>query len=94
MNRPIQAGDVVVVVKPAKCGSQDNLGHVFRVLSVVREEVVICTVCLQDHGPATMAVERVDYAEHKSFGVEVWRLKRLDADPEKTDTRNTEELAV
>ena len=92
--RPIGAGDLVVIVKPAKCGLQGKLGYIFRVLDVVREESVVCTGCGQDHGPATMAVESVNHAERKCFGVEVWRLKRLDADPEKTDTRNTEELAV
>lgn len=79
--RPIQAGDLVMVVKPLKCcGGVKSLGKVFRAKMVVT--VVTRCKCCGNMGERTLA------ATKWGAGIEVSRLIRIDppALPESVET--------
>lgn len=70
--RPIQAGDLVMVVKPTLCcGSTWGLGEVFRVVCVREKEGGICGRC------GAEAKEQVALCDDLS-GAQVCRLIRID----------------
>lgn len=73
MNKPIQAGDLVQVIRPSACpvATSANLGHIFVVDAILTEkEANSCRYCgAQNHGDHLYAFEKGPYV--------AWGLRRL-----------------
>jgi len=90
--RPIQAGDLVVVTKPSRCGCSHRLGHLFTV-TVVRPafEYRRCDACgyFGRSLPGDFVVEG-----HAEGSMSYERITRIDPLPESETQDNHESLTA
>lgn len=89
MNKPIQVGDLVQVVRPGVCSDQ-GMGNVFRVLKIDRT-AYDCICCGREHGPTKFAWQTMKGA---GFGYSLARLKRIPPLDELEGKRTEENLKV
>jgi hypothetical protein len=76
-DRPIQVGDLVVVVRSSNCiGGNDGVGHVFVVLRIKFGAGLHCHYCGKNHGFDENYAEDMDYW---------WPLRRLRRIPPLSD---------
>lgn len=89
MDNPIQAGDLVVIVKPKTCGCQEPLGHIHYVKAIMMSASggVRCIYC-GNLEPQTVV------ADFGGIASEIYRLKRIpplsELEGEKRDEKLTE----
>ena len=90
-DKPIQVGDLVMVVKPTTCcGSIETLGRIKRVIGPPRYPFATCSVCGKSwqHDYSTAVVLDNGKSCERS------RLKRIDPDNLKDDIPEREELTA
>lgn len=73
MDKPIQVGDLVVIVTPSHCGRTDSIGDMFRVTKIRPRRGGVCEGCNQRFGPGQLIAE----SDRDSLITELWRLKRI-----------------
>jgi len=87
-DRPIQVGDLVMVVRSTDCGHDFMTGKVFVVLEISCTPAT-CTVCGRVSAPHFYAWK--DYC-NGGWGAELSRLKRLDPDALRDDVPADERM--
>lgn len=85
--RPIQVGDLVVVVAAPPCGCDESIGRVYRVGALVMD-TSHCSVC----GLVMLRGLLVEDADYPRFGAYPWRVRRIPPLDELESKRTEEEL--
>ena len=90
-DRPIQKGDIAVVIRATPCcNSASSIGHIFTV-EAIRNEKRHCIYCLR---PFSGTVAIAANGEHKGQGCLVSRIKRIPPLSESEGIETKEELTA
>lgn len=87
MDKPISAGDLVVVIKPLECCGAGSVGYIFRVHAMTNE-LGACCFCGTRDQPGPMAMRA------NGDICQTWRLKRIPPLSELDGVRSQDERPI